>query len=129
MEKLIKQAFLHESMCPRVDSGRYELLSLRDEIILPQLWSAWVKPGAYITMHMCRTPKEEQHKTTEKYDDSGKILLSFFHQHKLTLLLQISNLNLQPQQAQPHYPSPATAITSHGSCSCGTSLPASHMAP
>jgi hypothetical protein len=57
---LIKQAFIHvEFFGPLVQEGRYDLLGPDGEIILPQVWEAWVQPGWSITMQMWPVSEDE----------------------------------------------------------------------
>ncbi|KAK0625784.1 hypothetical protein B0T14DRAFT_508586 [Immersiella caudata] len=52
MQALINNAFLHVDLVgPCVQRGCYDLV-VNDQIILPSLWTATVRPGDKVTMHM-----------------------------------------------------------------------------
>ncbi|KAK4442302.1 hypothetical protein QBC34DRAFT_418936 [Podospora aff. communis PSN243] len=52
MQTLINNAFLHvEIVGPVVQRGCYDLL-INDTIVLPSLWTATIRPGDRVTMHM-----------------------------------------------------------------------------
>lgn len=72
MEDLIKQAFLHvEVIGPHVQEGHYDLLDSKEQIILPSLWSATIKPGETVSVRMWPIdkyplPGQQHHMTPEQ---------------------------------------------------------------
>ncbi|TVY47862.1 hypothetical protein LOCC1_G001976 [Lachnellula occidentalis] len=58
MEEMIRQAFLHVDIVgPQVQAGRYDLLGPDGDIILPNIWEAYIEPDMAITMHMWPMPE------------------------------------------------------------------------
>ena len=58
MKYLITEAFHHVAdLGPDVADGHYDLVGPQNEIILPSIWEAVVKPGWKISMHMWPLPE------------------------------------------------------------------------
>jgi hypothetical protein len=58
MEELIRQAFLDVDVIgPHVHEGHYDLMGPDGDIILPQVWEAYIEPDMSITMHMWPMPE------------------------------------------------------------------------
>jgi len=57
MEKRIKDS-CHKPLDPDIENGRYELVGVDDEIILPRDWEDMVEPGMIIKLRLIPSPQE-----------------------------------------------------------------------
>lgn len=64
MENLIKKSFLRfDAMAPRIIKGQYDIIRPTGEIILPDVWSAVVKPGWTVELRFWPCEETEQNGT------------------------------------------------------------------
>ncbi|KAL8813206.1 MAG: hypothetical protein Q9223_000959 [Gallowayella weberi] len=75
---LITEAFRGiDTLETHVDSGRYDLINLKGEVIIPEVWDAIIEPGAEIVMHMW--PMADGQKPTGNAS-SGRLSPGFLHE-------------------------------------------------